>query len=55
MTYARETRGQNFFALDRNLQDLLERIDAKAATKYRTTLEDFGAWVGGPVDEERGR
>ena len=44
MTNAREPRGQNFFAL--------ERIDANASTKYRTTLEDFGAWIGGPVDEE---
>lgn len=52
MQYERDTRGQNFFELDRNLHLLLAGIDPDAAETWRDQLADFGAWVGGEVDEE---
>ena len=52
MRYERSTRGQNFYELDRNLRDVLERIAPEAQTRWQGTLSDFGAWVGGAVDEE---
>ncbi len=52
MHYERATRGQNFFSLDRNLQDLLARLNPPAAAAWAATLTDFGAFVGGPLDEQ---
>lgn len=52
MRYERNTRGQNFYELDRNLADVLERIAPEARARWQGTLSDFGAWVGGAVDEE---
>ena len=52
MKYDRETRGQNFYALDANLKQILARMAPVALEKWDATLSDFGAWVGGAVDEE---
>ena len=52
MRYERHTRGQNFFALDANLQDLLGRGLGAAYERWRETLVSFGAWVGDAVDAE---
>ncbi len=52
MHYERETRGQNFFSLDRNLQDLLARLNPAATAAWTETLAEFGVFVGGPLDEE---
>jgi alkylation response protein AidB-like acyl-CoA dehydrogenase len=51
MRYARETRGQNFFAIDTNVRALLQRLAPTAAARWHSTLVDFGAWVGKDVDE----
>jgi alkylation response protein AidB-like acyl-CoA dehydrogenase len=52
MRYERQVRGQNFYDLDRNLHDVLARLAPEALSRWQDTLSDFGAWVGGAVDEE---
>ena len=52
MRYERATRGQNFYQLDTNLQRLLRRIAPQAERRFATDLDSFGAFVGGPVDEQ---
>ncbi len=52
MRYERQTRGQNFYALDANLQALLGRIAPEALARWQDRLSEFGAWVGGELDEE---
>lgn len=50
LEFAPETRGQNFFALDRNLQGLLRLRAPDFLEGYHEALTDFGAWVAGPLD-----
>lgn len=50
--YPRPLRGQNLFLLDRNLVAHLARRLPHDAERFRTSLESFGAWVGGAADEE---
>lgn len=52
MHYERATRGQNFYKLDTNLQRLLRRIAPLAERRFAADLDSFGAFVGGPVDEQ---
>ncbi|MFQ5533730.1 MAG: acyl-CoA dehydrogenase family protein [Sphingomonadales bacterium] len=52
MTYPREIRGQNFFALDAELRATLASLAPGQAAEWHSILSDFGGWVGGPVDEE---
>ncbi len=52
MRYERATRGQNFYQLDTNLQRLLRRLAPQAAQRFAAELDSFGAFVGGPVDEQ---
>ncbi len=52
MRYERQTRGQNFYALDTNLQALLGRIAPEVLARWQDRLSEFGAWVGGELDEE---
>ncbi len=52
MKYQRETRGQNFYALDVNLRSILGRIAPQAGMRWNEHLSAFGAWVGGEVDAE---
>ncbi|MEC9368502.1 MAG: acyl-CoA dehydrogenase family protein, partial [Pseudomonadota bacterium] len=44
--------GLNFFEIDRDLQAVLHGLDAKAFKRWRGTLSDFGAWAGGPLDDQ---
>ncbi len=50
--YPVETRGLDLFALDRNLRALLERRAPKMMGRFHDTLTQFGAWAGGPLDEQ---
>ncbi len=52
MKYEKETRGQNFYALDANLQAILGRLCPDDARAYEDHLSSFGAWVGSFLDEE---
>ena len=52
LRFAPETRGQNFFALDRNLQQLLRQRAPDFLDRYGETLTDFGEWVAGPLDRQ---
>lgn len=52
MRYERATRGQNFYQLDSNLQRLLRRVAPQATRRFASELDSFGAFVGGPVDEQ---
>lgn len=52
IAYPEETRNSNFFESDLNLQRLLKRIAPGMMEDNRARLNDFGAWVGGPLDEE---
>ncbi len=52
MHYEWATRGQNFYELDTNLQRLLRRIAPQAMRRFEADLDSFGAFVGGPVDEQ---
>ncbi len=47
-----ETRGLNFFDLDVNLRRLLWRRAPDLLERHEARLQDFGAWVGGPLDEQ---
>ncbi|MDF3025408.1 MAG: acyl-CoA dehydrogenase, middle domain protein, partial [Alphaproteobacteria bacterium] len=51
-TYPKETRGENFFANDLNAQRVLERIAPDMLERNFERLKDFGAFVGGPLDEQ---
>jgi hypothetical protein len=50
--YPAETRGLNFFELDVNLRRLLWRRAPALLERHGARLADFGAWVGGPLDEQ---
>ena len=50
--YPAETRGLNFFDLDVNLRRLLWRRAPGLLERHEARLSDFGAWVGGPLDEQ---
>lgn len=52
MTYPEEIRGQNFFELDPELHAILSARAPADCKGWAPLLSDFGAWVGGPVDEE---
>ena len=52
MRYERRIRGQNFYDLDRNLQDLLRRTAPEAFSRWDEVLYSFGAWVGSELDEQ---
>jgi len=50
--YPKETRGHNFFDMDINVQRLLARIAPDMLDRNADRLQDFGAFVGGPLDEQ---
>ncbi len=50
--YPAATRGLNFFELDVNLQRLLWRRAPGLLEDQERRLSEFGAWVGGPLDEQ---
>ncbi len=50
MTYGQTVRGQNLYALDRNLQRLLRRGLGDDLERWAPTLNAFGDWVGDTVD-----
>ncbi|MFQ5775629.1 MAG: acyl-CoA dehydrogenase family protein [Kiloniellaceae bacterium] len=52
LDYPPQTRGLNFFDLDVNLQRLLWRRAPGLLERHEARLADFGAWVGGPLDEQ---
>jgi len=52
VSYPKETRGENFFESDANLQRTLERIAPEMLERNLDRLKDFGAWTGGPLDEQ---
>ena len=52
VSYSKETRNTNFFDNDINLHRMLEHIAPKMLEDNRTRLNDFGVWVGGPLDEQ---
>ena len=52
IAYPDETRGLNLFAVDRNLHALLARRAPDMMARFGDTLTDFGAWAGGPLDEQ---
>ena len=52
LAYPVETRGLNFFESDRNLIRLLRRRAPGLLKRYAKRLSDFGAWAGGPLDEQ---
>lgn len=50
--YPKETRGHNFYDMDINLQRLLARAAPDMLARNEDRLKDFGAFVGGPLDEQ---
>ncbi len=52
ISYPAESLGLNAFTLDVNLQRSLARLAPGVLDKYGEALSDFGAWVGGPLDEQ---
>ncbi len=50
--YPPESRGLNYFAMDRNLRALLGRRAPDLMARFGDTLMDFGAWAGGPLDDQ---
>ncbi len=50
--YPGETRGLNFFESDRNSVRLLRRRAPGLLKRHAKRLSDFGAWAGGPLDEQ---
>ncbi|MFQ5785467.1 MAG: acyl-CoA dehydrogenase family protein [Alphaproteobacteria bacterium] len=52
MDYPPETRGENFYRLDVNLQRALKRIAPETAARDDQRLTAFGAWVGTDVDAQ---
>ena len=47
-----DTRGMNVFETDVNLQRLLGRRAPEMIDRHGGRLRAFGAWVGGPLDEQ---
>lgn len=45
-------RGLNFFEIDADLQLALEDALTGELARWRPALSDFGAWAGGPLDEQ---
>ncbi|TWB26499.1 acyl-CoA dehydrogenase family protein [Nitrospirillum viridazoti] len=45
-------RGTNLYIADINLQRLLERRAPEELRRHEDRLADFGAWAGGPLDEQ---
>jgi len=52
LAYPKETRGHNFYDMDVNAQRLLERLAPDMLSRNEDRLKDFGAFVGGPLDEQ---
>ena len=50
--YPAEPRGLNFFELDVNLRRLLWRRAPGLLERHEARLGAFGAWVGGPLDQQ---
>ncbi len=50
--YPKETRGNNFYDLDVNAQRLLARLAPDMLKRNEDRLRDFGAFTGGPLDEQ---
>lgn len=50
--FPKQVRGMNFFATDANLQTFLRRTAPGALALRQADLENFGAWCGGPLDEQ---
>jgi len=50
--YPRTVRGTNLFDTDVNLHRLLERRAAHVLERHGSALDGFGAWCGGPLDEQ---
>jgi len=46
--------GSNFFDSDHNLQQLMQRLQPDQFKRWAGHLSDFGAWVGGALDDEAG-
>lgn len=47
-----QTRGQNFYTLDDNLQNFLERTAPAMLKRQHGRLTDFGQWVGTTLDAQ---
>jgi acyl-CoA dehydrogenase len=52
LSYPKETRGHNFYDMDVNVQRLLGRLAPDMLARNQDRLKDFGAFVGGPLDEQ---
>ncbi|MDP2205139.1 MAG: acyl-CoA dehydrogenase family protein [Alphaproteobacteria bacterium] len=52
LSYPQETRGHNFYEMDVNAQRLLSRLAPDMLARNEDRLKDFGAFVGGPLDEQ---
>lgn len=52
MTATAPVHGQNFFAIDADLHAVIAGRQPEQFERWRDTLSDFGAWVGGPLDVE---
>ncbi len=52
MTATTPVHGQNFFAIDADLHAVIIGRQPDQLERWRATLSDFGAWVGGPLDTE---
>jgi alkylation response protein AidB-like acyl-CoA dehydrogenase len=52
MKLPQRTRGLNFFEIDPDLHLVLESLQPAEFSRWRGVLSGFGAWVGGPLDEE---
>ncbi len=52
ISYPAESLGLNAFTLDVNLHGLLAQLAPGLLAKHGDRLVDFGAWVGGPLDEQ---
>ncbi|MQP64366.1 acyl-CoA dehydrogenase [Niveispirillum sp. SYP-B3756] len=50
--YPRTARGSNLFDSDTNLIRLLERRSPHVLEAHEGRLSEFGAWAGGPLDEQ---
>ena len=52
IAYPGEVRGLHLFEADRNLVALLRRRAPRLLRRHGKRLADFGAWAGGPLDEQ---
>ncbi len=50
--YPKDTQGQNFYALDVNLQRLLARLTPDLLARNEHRLSDYGAWVGSTLEAQ---